>query len=118
VQQAKWKQMSFGALQACGHIVKAEEETHDLIVVQDDLDQLRIGNNEDVIQDEFDLALSQRIVFPVGDEGGVIRLADPIGPGLEFFLVLEVFHLQRAAPLHPIGNAVDPIGQVKASALR
>ena len=53
------------------------------------------------------------IVFPVVDEGRVVSLADAIGPRFEFLLVFEVFHLQRAALLHAIGDAVHPIGQVE-----
>ena len=77
--------------------------------MHDDLDQIRIGNQKDIINGILDIARGKRIVFPVIDKGPIVGLADTRRPLEQFLLILEPLDLQLAALQNALGYPFDTL---------
>ena len=88
---------ALGALEGGGDIREGEQEANDVLAMGHDLDQAVIREVDDIVHGVLNVALRERVVLPVVDEGLVVGLADAPGPLEQLVLALEVLDLQVAA---------------------
>jgi len=106
IENPNWEQLTAAALKCFGDIFEGEEEPDDLVFGGDDLEKLRISDNQDVFDDKINFFRREWIILPVIDEGLIVRFTDPLPPCLEFFFI---FNSSNMLPKNPFEFQVPQV---------